>query len=103
MSNIGRRKTSSLADMKDRLAFLDQLMPYAPNEAAYGSFHADIHDWIEICEWFLAEMEARKSEHLTEDEMVTFLIDMEIQIEHAMWHFKSLRKQIRRILANLPD
>jgi len=93
-----------MKDIRERLAFLDKMMPFAKDAEAFGRFHADFHDLVEASQWFLAKIEENSERSLTPDEIETFLIDVEVRfIDHATWHFKSLRKEMHLMLAKLSE
>ena len=82
---------------------LEQLRPYARDEEAFGRLHADFHDLIEICAWFLAATDSRGEKQLSPDEIESFLIELDVQRIHANHHLRSLKKDLGAILGKFPD
>jgi hypothetical protein len=86
------------------LPLLEQIKPYAPDEATFGRTSANLRDIVEECEWLLQVVSASEQKTLSEDELEALLIDIDVRfIMHVGWHLRSLRKDFPSILANFPD
>lgn len=91
-----------MTDIRDKLRFLEQLKPVLADAATYGRMYADLHDLLEAGQWLITELDRLQERSLTRDEIETFLIDLDIAyIQHASFHLKSLRKDVRATLAGL--
>lgn len=83
---------------------VQQLRPFMSGEEAYGRLHADFHDLMEICAWFLQLMNAAERKPLSRDDLETFLIELDVGlIDHASFHLKSMKKEIEAALGKLAD
>lgn len=83
--------------------FVDQLKCYA-DPSDLGRMRADLIDLMEISQWFLNAMEGSGKHNMTQDELETFLIELEVQLTyHANFHLQSLKKNLRKMLRRFPD
>ena len=86
----------------DRLKIVEQLRPFVANDDSYGRVYADLHDLIEASEWLLGEMDKKRDELLTAEQIEVFLIDLDVHyVQHVAFHLKSLRKDLDVMLAKL--
>jgi hypothetical protein len=93
-----------MTETRDRIKVVEQLRPFFSNEAGYGRMHANLHDLVEASEWFLATMDRTRAETLTAEQVEDFLIELEVHfVDHAMFHLRSLKKDIAAVLATFPD
>ncbi len=83
---------------------LKQLQPFTRDEDAYGKLHADLHDMIEICEWFLQTMDSVRQKQLSRDEIESLLIELEVNlVDRGGFHLKSLKKGIAEALRQISE
>jgi len=81
----------------------DKLSVYT-GRATFGRMTADLSDLTEICRWYLDTMEQTLDHELSDDELETFLIQLETKfIDHANFHLRSLKKDVERILRKIPE
>ena len=93
-----------MTDASKKLSIVEQLKPFLNNSEIYGRLYADIHDLLEACEWFMAEIKKTESKTLSSDEIENLLIEIDVRfIEHAMFHLSSLRKDLNTILKKFPN
>ena len=83
---------------------IEQLRPLMSGEEAYGRLHADFHDLMEICTWFVQLMNSVERKSLSRDDLEAFLIELDVGlIDHASLHLKSMKKEIEAALGKLAD
>jgi len=81
---------------------VDMLRPYADDDAALNRIHADCADLLGICRWYLEKMDKIEPKTLTEDDIMGLITDIDVAfISHALFHFRSLRKEFRKIKAHV--
>ncbi|MEP7007543.1 MAG: hypothetical protein ABI810_16290 [Sphingomonas bacterium] len=89
--------------INNMLNFIDQIRPYVNDDEALGRIRVDLHDLVEACEWLLSNIQKNTDKTMTEDELETFLIELDINyIQHASFHIKSLKKEIVSSLKKFP-
>jgi hypothetical protein len=83
---------------------VEQLRPFTSGDEAYGRLHADFHDLMEICTWFVQLMNSAERKSLGRDDLEAFLIELDVGlIDHASFHLKSMKKEVEAALAKLAD
>jgi hypothetical protein len=88
----------------DKLAFLEQLRPFAASGEAYGRMHADLQDLLEASEWLVGTISALGDRKLSVSELEDLLVEIDVNfVEHASYHLASLRGDLKAALENFPD
>ncbi len=83
---------------------VEQLRPFLSGDEAYGRLHADFHDLMEICTWFVQLMNSAGRKSLSQDDLEAFLIELDVGlIDHASFHLKSMKKEIEAALGKIAD
>ena len=87
-----------------QIALIEQLKPYAPDEATYGRMYADLHDLLEASAWLLDTFSRHQGETLSESQIETLLVNIDVKFaEHAAYHLRTLRPDIEATLARFPQ
>lgn len=70
----------------------------------FGRIYADLNDLTECCRWLINLVDRPCQEPVSQDEMEQMLIDIEVAfVMHVSFHLKTFRKDIKTVLASLPD
>ncbi|NRF69155.1 hypothetical protein HLB44_19350 [Aquincola sp. S2] len=86
------------------LAFIEQLRPFAKDEASYGRVYADLRDLLEASSWLLATAAGCEGRSLQPDEIETLLIEIDVKfVQHVSFHIKSLSRELESMLKRFPD
>ena len=87
-----------------KLAFLDQLRPFAVDKASFGRIYVDFVDLLEASEWFVTTISALENQHLTQRQLAELLTEVEVKfVDHALFHLSSLSNDLKAALENFPD
>ena len=82
---------------------IEKLSNFA-GKSALGRMRVDIGDLEDICNWYIGFLNKTIDDEMTEDDLETALIEIETKfIDHAGFHFKSLKRDIRRVLNKIPE
>ena len=82
----------------------EQIRPLLRDDEAFGRLHADFHDLMEICSWFLQVANADTKKSLSRDELEDLLIDLDVNlIDHGLFHLNSLKKEVNSALEKLAE
>ncbi|QNK69471.1 hypothetical protein [Variovorax sp. PAMC26660] len=76
-----------------------ELDKYSLDENLSGRIFVDLSDIFEACKWFVDTIESEKFESLSQDELETLLINIDVNlIQHISYHLESLRKDFPVVL-----
>jgi len=86
---------------QQKIRVKEQLNPFTESDEEFGRLNADLHDLVECSEWLLAALETAGDKKMTDEEIETFLIDLDTRFaEHVMYHASSLHEGISKCWAN---
>jgi hypothetical protein len=80
----------------------DALRRIVPTDACDG-VSADVNDLLEISRWLLARVSNLEGRLVSPDSLETFLIELDVQLDHLRFHVDSLKPAITAALAGLPS
>jgi hypothetical protein len=81
-----------LADALESLSSTDERGPVV----------ADMNDLLEISRWLIAQMSDVESKLASPDSLETFLIDLDLQLDHIRFHTDSMKASVAVALSAFP-
>lgn len=80
---------------------IDQLRPFLNDDEAFGRLLADVHDLRDFCARFLRATEADADKALSPDELETLAVELDVEIDHGLFHLQSLKREVAGSLVRL--
>jgi hypothetical protein len=76
--------------------------PYLTPVDSKAPVSADVNDLLETSRWLIANMADVESHLSSADSLETFLVNLDIQLDHIRFHAKSLKATVNCALGGFP-
>ena len=80
----------------------ESLQPYLVSTDACAPVAADLNDLLEISRWLIAQMSDVDGKTSSADTLESFLIDLDVQLDHLRFHVNSLKHTVTAALDAFP-